>query len=98
MKKLGEYTPLKLDTLIIDPPRGGLEKKVVKKIVATDPEQIIYMSCNPKTQKIDVDLFEEFGYGVVEWFGYDMFPQTPHLETLLVLRKERGVFGDTRHE
>lgn len=87
MKNLLEYAPLNLDTLIIDPPRAGLEKKVIKKIIVTDPSQIIYMSCNPKTQKIDVNIFKEFGYEVVEWYAYDMFPQTPHLETLLLLKK-----------
>ncbi|MGM5480900.1 MAG: 23S rRNA (uracil(1939)-C(5))-methyltransferase RlmD [Nanobdellota archaeon] len=91
MKTLPDIAPLEIDTLIIDPPRSGLTKKVVKKILALAPDRIVYMSCNPKTQKLDLDMLLEDGeYEVKELEGYDMFTHTPHVETLLVLDHVRG--------
>ena len=88
MKHILDFTPLHVDTLIVDPPRAGLEKKVVKRILELAPEKIIYMSCNPKTQKSDLDLIAESeAYDVDSLEAFDMFPQTSHLETLLVLKR-----------
>jgi len=75
-----------VDTVIVDPPRPGLGKKVVKKILLLRPKRIIYMSCNPKTQKQDIELMK--GYEIEEMQGFDLFPQTPHVETVAVLSKE----------
>jgi len=101
MKNLENYSPLEIDTMIIDPPRAGLNKKTIKKILRLSPGRIIYMSCNAKTQKKDIDLFKgldeslfedvegvEF-YDLVELVGFDMFPQTKHLETLAVLERRK---------
>jgi tRNA/tmRNA/rRNA uracil-C5-methylase (TrmA/RlmC/RlmD family) len=85
MKNILDYTPLEVQTLIVDPPRAGLGKKVIKRINELEPEKIIYMSCNPKTQKIDFDYLE--GYEVVSLKAYDQFPHTPHIETLAILKK-----------
>jgi len=86
MKKLLDVTPMEVDTLIVDPPRSGLEKKVVNKLLELLPEKIIYMSCNPKTQKMDIDLLTSGGnYKLTYLHGWDMFPQTTHVETLCVL-------------
>lgn len=88
MKNVLDYSPLHVDTLILDPPRAGLGPKTVKRILTLDPEKIIYMSCNPKTQKIDLDLLTKGSdYKITLIKGYDMFPQTPHVETLCVLEK-----------
>ncbi len=75
-----------VDTVIVDPPRPGLGKKVVKKILLLQPKRIIYMSCNPKTQKQDIELMK--GYEIEEMEGFDLFPQTPHVETVAILSKE----------
>lgn len=75
-----------VDTIIVDPPRPGLGKKVVKKILLLQPKKIIYMSCNPRTQKQDIEFMK--GYEIEEIQGYDLFPQTPHVETVAVLSKE----------
>jgi len=86
MKNLLDYSPLNLDTLIVDPPRAGLGNKVLKRILELKPQRIIYMSCNPKTQKIDLDiLLKDNLYKQVFLEAYDMFSQTSHLESLLVL-------------
>ena len=88
MKKILDVAPLEVDTLIVDPPRSGLENKVVGKVLELSPEKIIYMSCNPKTQKNDIDMLtKDDVYEVTFLKGYDMFPQTSHVETLCVLHR-----------
>jgi len=87
MKHVEEYAPLDVDTLIIDPPRAGLGRKVIKRILDVQPQTIIYMSCNPKTQRADLHDFLT-DYEQVFLQGYDMFAQTPHVETLLVLKRK----------
>jgi 23S rRNA (uracil1939-C5)-methyltransferase len=87
MKHILEYTPLDVDVLILDPPRAGLGNKVVKKILELAPKKILYMSCNPKTQYEDFKgLLQE--YELVSLKAYDLFPQTPHVETLAILKKK----------
>lgn len=74
------------DTLILDPPRSGMNPKMLKYINGMSPERIIYMSCNPVTCRDDLNMLE--GYSVDFLEAYDMFPQTPHVETLtLLIRK-----------
>jgi len=80
-----EYTE-EVDTLILDPPRSGMNPKMLKYINAIAPKRIIYMSCNPATFKIDFELLE--GYTLKSFEAFDMFPQTPHVETLAVLDRQ----------
>lgn len=77
---------LKFSTLILDPPRSGLNPKMIKYINDINPEKIIYMSCNPPVFKTEIGMFEN--YRIDEFLAFDMFPQTPHLETLAVMRKK----------
>ncbi len=86
MKNILNFTPLEVNTLIVDPPRAGLGKKVIKRIQELAPDKIIYMSCNPKTQKIDKEFLEDYELSSLQ--GYDQFSHTPHIETLAIfLRK-----------
>lgn len=71
-------------TIIVDPPRAGLHQKVIDTLLAVQPSRIIYLSCNPTTQARDVELLGE-EYGVLHHKGYNFFPQTPHIEHLVVL-------------
>ena len=71
-------------TIIVDPPRAGLHEDVVKKLLETKPDRIIYLSCNPVTQARDVARLAEV-YGVKYHRGYNFFPRTPHIEHLVVL-------------
>lgn len=85
----GEYVKEntgKFDTLILDPPRTGMHPKMLKYINAMAPESIIYMSCNPSTCRDDLKMLE--GYSVEFLEAYDMFPQTPHVETLTLLTRK----------
>ncbi len=70
---------------IIDPPRAGLTQKTVDEIAALGPSRIIYVSCNPTTQKRDIDWLSRFGYQLNDLRLIDMFPQTYHLESLAIL-------------
>lgn len=74
-------------TIIVDPPRAGLHEDVVKKLIETAPDRIVYLSCNPVTQARDVALLAEI-YGVRSHRGYNFFPRTPHIEHLVILDKK----------
>ncbi len=71
-------------TIIVDPPRAGLHDDVVAKLLATTPQRIVYLSCNPVTQARDVARLAE-KYGIRWHRGYNFFPRTPHIEHLIVL-------------
>ena len=74
------------DVIITDPPRAGMHPDVVKTILRAAPERIVYVSCNPATQARDLqDLDEQ--YKVIEVQPVDMFPHTPHVENVVLLKK-----------
>lgn len=76
------------DLLILDPPRGGVGEKTVKKIVEFYPtDEIIYVSCNPRTLCTDLKQFQEYGYTVKKACIVDMFPFTNYVETVALLSK-----------
>lgn len=72
--------------LIIDPPRAGLHKDVVGKILDVKPSTIMYLSCNPATQARDIALLQKT-YKIAHFNGYNFFPKTPHIETLAILQR-----------
>ena len=71
-------------TIIVDPPRAGLDKSVIGRLLEVTPSRIIYLSCNPVTQARDIALLEE-KYKITAHKGYNFFPRTPHIENLVVL-------------
>lgn len=84
LRKDGE----KFDGIVIDPPRKGVEKLLIEEISYAEPENVVYISCNPKTLIRDLVHFQELGYTCREIFPFDMFPQTHHVEALTVLRRK----------
>lgn len=74
----------KKNVLVLDPPRVGLHPKIIDHIRVKLPERIIYLSCNPETQARDYSLLAEH-YKIDLIHGFDFYPQTPHVESLLVL-------------
>ena len=73
----------KIDLIILDPPRSGCEKAVLKAIVdLLRAQKIIYVSCNPATQARDVKYLNECGYDLRSLLPVDMFPQTEHIEVV----------------
>jgi len=73
-----------VDCVVVDPPRAGLELQVVKSLLAAAPARIIYLSCNPATQARDIALLKE-KYTPSDVTGFDLYPGTLHLESLVVL-------------
>jgi 23S rRNA (uracil1939-C5)-methyltransferase len=70
-----------LDVMIIDPPRAGMHKKVVKQVLTMLPGRIVYVSCNPTTLARDLAMLQD-RYRVLEVQPVDMFPHTYHIETV----------------
>ena len=75
----------KFEVIIMDPPRPGVNKKVLHKIGEIKPEKIIYVSCNPESQHHDVAILKEFGYKIEKCQPLDMFPHTQHVENVILL-------------
>jgi 23S rRNA (uracil1939-C5)-methyltransferase len=74
------------DVIITDPPRDGMHKDVVQQILNIAPEKIVYVSCNSATQARDLELMKEV-YKVTKVQPVDMFPQTHHVENIVLLEK-----------
>ncbi len=74
------------DVIITDPPRDGMHKDVVEQILKIAPEKIVYVSCNSATQARDLALMDEH-YKVARVRPVDMFPQTHHVENVVLLEK-----------
>jgi 23S rRNA (uracil1939-C5)-methyltransferase len=72
--------------VIVDPPRAGMTPKTIKDILELAPQSLIYVSCNPTTQKRDLESFIEAGYRMQSLQLVDMFPQTMHLESIAFLQ------------
>ena len=72
------------DVIITDPPRAGMHPDVVNRILEIHPKRIVYVSCNPATQARDLDLLSE-KYDVKRVQPVDMFPQTHHVENIVLL-------------
>ena len=78
----------KPDIIIVDPPRPGVHKDAIKDIAKFDSKEIVYISCNPKTLVLDLVEFKKYGYEVEKVKCMDMFPNTPHVETVVKLYKK----------
>lgn len=74
------------DVIITDPPRDGMHKKVIGQILDVAPRKIVYVSCNPATQARDLALMNEH-YAVRKVQPVDMFPQTYHVENVVLLER-----------
>ncbi len=74
----------KPDVIITDPPRAGMHEEVTKKILEIEPHRIVYVSCNPATQARDLQLLDA-KYKVIQVQPVDMFPQTHHVENVVLL-------------
>jgi tRNA/tmRNA/rRNA uracil-C5-methylase (TrmA/RlmC/RlmD family) len=82
----------RFDVVVADPPRTGLGPEVCRELLRMHPRRLVYVSCNTLTLLEDARALSE-GYRVAELRGYDMFPQTPHMEALAVF--ERRTTGDS---
>ena len=77
------------DVVVVDPPRAGLAGKALRRLGEIGAARVVYVSCNPTTLASDAKLLcEAYGYRLVRAKSVDMFPHTPHIETVALL--ERG--------
>jgi len=76
------------DVIVVDPPRAGLSKKVVHRIIEAAPKRIVYVSCNPTTLAPNAAELVEAGWALKKVRPVDMFPQTHHIEAVALF--ERG--------
>lgn len=74
------------DLIITDPPRDGMHKNVVETILRISPQKIVYVSCNSATQARDLALMKE-NYKITKVQPVDMFPQTAHVENVVLMEK-----------
>ena len=74
------------DTLVLDPPRVGLHPDLVATIRGLLPRTILYLSCNPVTQARDFSLLKDLYY-LDSLYGFDFYPNTPHVEALAVWKR-----------
>jgi 23S rRNA (uracil1939-C5)-methyltransferase len=78
------------DVCVIDPPRAGLSKKVVRRVIEAAPRRIVYISCNPTTLAPNAAQLAEAGWVLRRVRPVDMFPQTPHIECVALLERGDG--------
>ncbi len=77
-----------VDTVIVDPPRVGLAKEVPSMIASWNPSCIIYVSCYASTLHRDILRFQELGYKAQTIKMFDFYPQTSHVETVVLMSKK----------
>ena len=73
------------DVVIVDPPRSGMHKKVITKLLSLKPGKIVYVSCNTATQARDISLLSD-NYRISKIQPVDMFPHTHHIENIILLQ------------
>jgi 23S rRNA (uracil1939-C5)-methyltransferase len=70
---------------VLDPPRSGLSKEALAGLIRLRPGRILYLSCDPPTLARDLRALREADYRATRLQGFDMFPQTMHIETVVEL-------------
>lgn len=76
-----------IDTIILDPPRAGIAKKTLQKVIQLNAPHLVYVSCNPATQARDTIVLTEAGYQLEKISMVDQFPHTAHVETVALFKK-----------
>lgn len=79
----------KPDVIVVDPPRAGIQPKALDKIISYGVDEILYISCGPKTLMQNLAYFEYYGYKVKYLKPFDNFPFTKHIESIALLRREK---------
>lgn len=84
MAKNGENA----DVVVMDPPRAGSTPAFIRSVCTLSPKRVVYASCNPETLARDLQLFIRLGYHAKKCQPFDMFPNTNHVETVVLMTKE----------
>ena len=75
------------DVVIVDPPRKGLSRVLIKDIAQSDISKVVYVSCNPATLARDISYFNEEGYTCDYVRPFDMFPHSVHVENVVLMSR-----------
>ena len=79
----------KVDVVFMDPPRAGSTPEFLDAVSRMSPEKLVYISCNPETQKRDLEILKKKGWGVRMIQPVDLFPHTEHIENIVVLGRKQ---------
>ena len=79
----------KPDVIVVDPPRVGIKPDALDKIIGYGVDQIVYISCNPKTLTENLYYMQYYGYDVISVKPFDNFPGTKHTEAVALLQKRK---------
>jgi len=74
-----------VDVVVVDPPRKGCDEALLQTIIELKPKRMVYVSCNPSTLARDLRVLEDGGFRTVEVQPVDMFPQTMHVESIIMM-------------
>jgi 23S rRNA (uracil1939-C5)-methyltransferase len=77
------------DAVVVDPPRAGLDRRVLEALVARRPASLVYISCDPSTLARDASTLVQGGYELVEAVPFDLFPQTYHIESISLFSRAK---------
>ena len=80
----------KADIVFMDPPRAGSDEAFLSSVVTLSPKKVVYVSCNPETLARDLRYLTKHGYKAEEAWGYDMFAWSEHVETVVLMSKQRN--------
>lgn len=80
----------KADVVILDPPRKGCDEALLKAVVETEADRIVYVSCDPATLSRDIKYLSENGYEYVKGTPVDMFPHTGHVECIALIQRVKS--------
>ena len=86
-----DKTAKKPDVVFMDPPRSGSDEKFLSSLVQMKPSRVVYISCNPTTQKRDIDYLKKKGYQVEKMQAVDCFCHTYHVENIALLVRNQTV-------
>lgn len=78
------------EVIVVDPPRKGCEKGVLEAMAQMEPERLVYVSCNPSSLARDLAYLVDLGFSVREIQPVDMFPQTAHVETVVLITRVKN--------
>lgn len=88
VKDILNKNKFKPDIIVVDPPRAGLDKKVIDEIISLNPKKLVYVSCDVVTLARDLNLLKE-KFNIIECTPVDMFPNTYHVESVVLLELKK---------
>ena len=85
---VGKLTQEHFDVILVDPPRKGMDEKVVDAIIKSTAKKLVYISCDPATLARDLKMLTENGFAVRDVKLVDMFAKTMHVETVVLMSRK----------